>query len=240
MIIIPCTCWKVQKNTHFLKLFPVRILVCVPSVGQRSTPPWANGTVGESVILLHFLSVATGNYRIPDACTAEQIRCLPNTVLLFCPGVSRRKETVYWWMGPDEIVAGLMPQVHLFHAADLYNHRQYIFVQLPWNRLAWLHNSQHCFHSSCICTVTNICFHSWNPNGHRYITGKSRLYRCYFSKTNFMLCCRNLIQALLPFVVGLLADPILMTPCFYLLSTAATLRDPASPQGQFILPIDCL
>ena len=49
-----------------------------------------------------------------------------------------------------------------------------------------------------------------------------------------------LVSGAIPFVVGLLADAILPAPYLYSHPTVTTLRDPPSPQGQFVLLVYCL
>ena len=62
----------------------------------------------------------------------------------------------------------------------------------------------------------------------------------YRDKRNLLLRLRHLEQPTLPFVIGLLTDAIFPAPGFDILTAAPALRNPTSPQGQFILTIERL
>ena len=66
------------------------------------------------------------------------------------------------------------------------------------------------------------------------------MYRHHFRKRVLLLRPSHLEQALLPPVVGLLANAVFLAPVLYILAAAPTLRDPPRPQGQFILTVECL
>ena len=86
----------------------------------------------------------------------------------------------------------------------------------------------------------NIRLSSGNADSHSHTVGTDWLHRCHFCKRNFLLCLSDLKQPALPFVVGLLAKPILLASGFDILTAVPAFRDPLSPQGQFILPVESL
>lgn len=86
----------------------------------------------------------------------------------------------------------------------------------------------------------NIRLSSGNADSHSHTVGTDWLHRCHFCKRNFLLCLSDLKQPALPFVAGLLAKPILLASGFDILTAVPAFRDPLSPQGQFILPVESL
>lgn len=70
---------KVQIKLHFIR-FLFQKLAYVPLAGRYSGLPLTTDIAAALMLWLHSLFAAIENYRIPDACTAVQNRCLPNTV----------------------------------------------------------------------------------------------------------------------------------------------------------------
>ena len=79
-----------------------------------------------------------------------------------------------------------------------------------------------------------------NPDSYCHISTSNRPNRSYFCKLDLLLRLGHLKQPFLPFVIGLLTDAVFPAPGFDILAAVATLRDPSSPQGQFVLTVECL
>ena len=67
----------------------------------------------------------------------------------------------------------------------------------------------------------DICFNTGNTNCYCYITATERLCWCHFCKLDLLLRLGHLKQSFLPFVVGLLTDPVFPAPGFDILAAVA-------------------